>query len=116
MTLHHRDRRLNADKETGLLSRRAVLRRSALGFSGIGLATLLSACADDDDDGDGAIEGIDVDEPAEDDPVTDDIVDEDPLGEDPAEESDILDEDAVDEPAIEDAEDAEEDGALDGGI
>ena len=42
------------DLETGddsrLLSRRSILRRSVLGITGVGLASLLAACGDDEED------------------------------------------------------------------
>lgn len=75
MTLPHRERHLSLDEESSLLSRRTVLRRSALGLTGIGFATLLSACGDDDEEEEeeplDADEAPDVSEP-EDDPLSSD--------------------------------------------
>lgn len=71
MTLHHHDRHADADEETSLLSRRTLLRRSALGLTGIGFATLLAACDDGEPDEDA--EG----------PTGLDELDEAPLDEDP---------------------------------
>ena len=41
------------DDATSVQSRRTLLRRSLLGITGIGLASLLAACGDEDDDEDG---------------------------------------------------------------
>lgn len=73
MTLYHHDRHADADEETKttLLSRRTVLRRSALGLTGIGIATLFAACDDGEPDEDA--EG----------PTGLDELDEAPLDEDP---------------------------------
>ena len=56
MTLHNHDRHVDADEETSLMSRRTILRRSAFGITGIGLATLLTACGDDEGEEDEVIE------------------------------------------------------------
>lgn len=94
MTLHSDDRTLDmelteaeaTEETTGLLSRRTVLRRSALGIMGIGLAPLLAACGDDE---------------AADDEVVEDTTDEE-----------VVEEETTDEGAVEE----EGDGELDADI
>lgn len=52
MSPHRQHQRpdLETDEDTRLISRRGLLRRSALGITGVGLASLLVACGDDDED------------------------------------------------------------------
>ena len=72
MTLHHRDRHMDTDEEASLISRRTVLRRSALGLTGIGFVTLLAACGDEEaeDEADGPTGLEELDEaPLDEDPV-----------------------------------------------
>ncbi|HEV2128666.1 MAG TPA: hypothetical protein VGR22_08620 [Thermomicrobiales bacterium] len=92
-----RNEHLNIDEEMTLLSRRAMLRRSVLGITGVGLTALLAACDDDeDDDEDAAGEGIDPE----------DAMDSIPLDPDsPAidEETDVVPEEVIPEDAEEEA-------------
>ena len=46
----HQRPELETDEEMHLFSRRRFLRQSALGITGVGLASLLVACGGDDDD------------------------------------------------------------------
>ena len=46
---------LKTDDDRRLLSRRSLLRRSVLGITGVGLASLLAACGDDEEE---AAEGV----------------------------------------------------------
>ncbi len=41
---------MTPSEDTSRVSRRTLMRRSVLGVAGIGLATLLTACDDEDDD------------------------------------------------------------------
>lgn len=53
MSLPHDDRSLTLDideEEPGVLSRRAVMCRSVLGIAAVGLASLLAACGDDEEE------------------------------------------------------------------
>lgn len=79
------------DEDTRLMSRRTILRRSLLGITGAGLASLLVACGGDEEDAEDDEAGdvqppdapdVDPDEPAL--PGTDDEEDQD----DQAEEDD----------------------------
>ncbi len=62
MSLHRHDRQLDIDidEEASRISRRAVLRRSVYGITGLGLASLLAACGGGDDK---PVEGPMVDDP-----------------------------------------------------
>jgi hypothetical protein len=45
------------DDDRSLLSRRSILRRSVLGITGIGMASLLAACGgDEEEEAEGAVE------------------------------------------------------------
>ena len=92
MTLHNHDRHVDADEETSVISRRTILRRSAFGLTGIGLATLLTACGDDE---------------GEEDEVLDEEVEEEGVEE---EEGEVLEEDAVEEEPAEGEIEEEEEG------
>jgi hypothetical protein len=93
MILHRQHQHLDSepDEDVSVMSRRAILRRSLLGITGAGLASLLVACGgeeeDSEDDEAGDVQppdapDVDPDEPAL--PGTDDEADQD----DQAEEDD----------------------------
>lgn len=90
-SLQHQHPDPETDEDTRLMSRRTILRRSLLGITGAGLASLLVACGGDEEDVEDDEAGdvqppdapdVDPDEPAL--PGTDDEEDQD----DQAEEDD----------------------------
>lgn len=77
-----------SEDERDLISRRTMLRRSMLGVTGIGLASLLAACGDEDDEDDIDEDVDDQEEEAEneeeeDNPSGIEDIDDAPAGEDP---------------------------------
>lgn len=52
----HQHPDIETDEDMQLRSRRTVLRRSALGIAGVGLASLLAACGGDEEEDAGVVE------------------------------------------------------------